>query len=97
MGMHDESDALRRTVDLMARPYVLDVLDALHHGRQPEPHGHTRADQDVFDSAVDCLVAAGVLVARQIDTLGDPRSSALSLTDTGREVAAIVIDLSGKP
>lgn len=94
MGMHDESDALRRTVDLMARPYVVDVLDALHHGRQPAPHSGTQAEQGIFDSAVDYLVAAGVLAHREIDTVGDPPSPALSLTDTGREIAAIVMDLT---
>ncbi|RSM65130.1 hypothetical protein DMB66_17810 [Actinoplanes sp. ATCC 53533] len=99
MDSRAEQGAQRGAVELVKTPYVVNVLDSLHHGRQPVPATTAPGEQDGLDLAIQVLVGAGVLAA---STEGSPRlggvgEPALSLTDVGRDVAAIVAELCRKP
>ncbi|ROO62975.1 hypothetical protein EDC02_4984 [Micromonospora sp. Llam0] len=99
MNPQDEQHALRSAVDLVRTPYVVEVLDSLHHGRQPTPTTSALAEQEALELAIRRLAGVGVLAALAgSDTPHEPpRQETLSLTDLGRDVAAIVADLCREP
>ncbi len=94
-----EQRALRGAVELVSTPYVVSVLDSLHHGRQPVPATSAPSERDGLDLAIQVLVGAGVLasLAEELPGLSGVGEPALSLTDVGRDVAAIVADLCREP
>ncbi|MEU4217166.1 hypothetical protein [Actinoplanes sp. NPDC026623] len=85
-------------VDLGKTPYVVNVLDLLHRGRQPVVAPSAPGGQDALHLAIQVLAGAGVPTAlaegSKFDGVGEPL---LSLTDVGRDVAASVADLCQKP
>ena len=88
-----ESYALQHTVELMRTPYVVLLLDRLHHGKQPSAPPESEAD--AFDTAVRRLVDAGLMHPPSSTDApqGQPGGAWFALTDKGAEVAAIVADL----
>jgi len=99
MDSRAEQGALRGAVELVSTPYVVNVLDSLHHGRQPVPATSTRSERDGLDLAIQVLVGAGVLAAsaEELPGLSGADEPALSLTDVGHDVAAIVAALCREP
>jgi hypothetical protein len=99
MDSRAEQGALRGAVELVKIPYVVNVLDSLHHGRQPAPVTSAPGEQDGLNLAIQVLVGAGVLaaLAGEGPRLGAMAEPSLSLTDVGRDVAAIVAELCRKP
>lgn len=98
MDTRAERDALRGAVDLVRTRYVVEVLDSLHHGRQPAACSSAPAEQQALDLAIRRLTEAGVLAA--LPAGPQPTASlppAWSLTDVGLEVAAIVAALCREP
>jgi hypothetical protein len=99
MDSRAEQGALRGAVELVKIPYVVNILDSLHHGRQPVPVTSASGERNGLDLAIQVLVGAGVLaaLAEEGPRLGALTQPALSLTDVGRDVAAIVAELCRKP
>jgi hypothetical protein len=99
MNSRGEQGALRGAVDLVRTPYVVNVLNSLHHGRQPAPAAPAPGEREAFAVAIQLLADAGVLDAPAGG--GSCPSGAgeweLSLTEMGRDVAAIVAELCRKP
>jgi hypothetical protein len=99
MNSRAEQGALRGAVDLVRTPYVVNVLDSLHHGRQPVPVTAAPPERDALDVAIQLLANAGVVSALAGGDLClcGAGEGALSLTEMGRDVAAIVANLCRKP
>jgi hypothetical protein len=99
MDRRAEQGALRGAVELVKTAYVVNVLDSLHHGRQPVLVTSAPGEQDGLNLAIQLLVGAGVLaaLAEPGPRLGAMAEPPLSLTDVGRDVAAIVAELCRKP
>lgn len=99
MNSRAEQGALRGAVDLVRTPYVVNVLDSLHHGRQPAPVTSAPHERDALRVAIQVLADAGVVAALAGGgvRLGGLGEGVLSLTEMGRDVAAIVADLCRKP
>ena len=98
MDSREEQVALRSTVDLVRTPYVVNILDSLHHGRQPVPVTSVPGERDALAVAVQILAEGGVVAELPSggSRAGETSEHALALTELGRDVAAIVADLCRK-
>ena len=87
-----ESCALQRTVEFMRTPYVVKILELLHHKEQPStPVGD---DAALYATAVRLLATAGLIDPPSTTDIHKGQSAdALRLTDKGAEVAEVVAQL----
>ncbi|HEX8627008.1 MAG TPA: hypothetical protein VF755_02415 [Catenuloplanes sp.] len=80
----------------MRTPYVVSILDHLHHGEQPSTPAASEADK--FDTAVRRLVDIRFIQPPSSTHAqkGQSGRTSYALTEKGAEVAAIVSDVCRK-
>lgn len=93
MKRSPESYALQHTIDLVRTPYVVEVLDRLHHGEQPE--SPISSEAEAFEAAIRTLVSTGLIRASSSANVhaGQCSGTAFALTSLGAKAAAILVEL----
>ena len=85
-----EVDQLRRAIDLISQPYLLEVLVAATSGGRPSASVPADADPKAVDAAVQRLAAIGAVFP---NGAGDGRDEPLALTARGEELLRLLHEL----
>lgn len=80
---------LRRAVEFLGTPWLVEVLDGLGHGRDPSEAVPADADAVIVDAAVQKLLQVGAATLDKISEL-PAATGPLVLTPKGRELAELM-------